>query len=57
MVRIGIGILLTKSEWSELVLVFYWCLKVDNAQPWKGGHSVKSGTGLATVFKLSTPGL
>ena len=28
-----IGILLTKSEWSELVLVFYWCPKVDNAQP------------------------
>ena len=22
----------------------------------KGGHSVKSGTGLATVDKLSTPG-
>ena len=33
MARIGIGILLTKSEWSELVLVFYWCPKVDNAQP------------------------
>ena len=34
MARIGIGILLTKSEWSELVLVFYWCPKVANAQPW-----------------------
>ena len=34
MARIGIGILLKKSEWTELVLVFYWCPKVDNAQPW-----------------------
>ena len=35
MARMGIGILLTKSEWSELVLVFYWCPKLDNAQPWR----------------------
>ena len=41
MARIGIGILLTKSEWSELVLVFYWCPKVDNAQPCSLGSRYK----------------
>ena len=41
MARIDIGILLTKSEWSELV--FYLCPKVDNAQP--GGIARPSAKG------------
>ena len=31
--RIGIGILLLQWKMLELVLVFYWCAKVHNAQP------------------------
>ena len=33
MERINIGILLTKSEWSELIFVFHWSPKVTMPNP------------------------
>ena len=54
MARIGTSILLTKSEWSELVLVFFGCPKVDNAQPCFGPTMIfLKCQSINIVFKLN----